>query len=82
VHFFGGGGGGLQCKHTGRHRNSQEQLRKLFRECDTNGDGVLDIQEFTKGCENKYLIKWAHLIQINSLLSFPEPYGDNRSMSI
>jgi hypothetical protein len=42
----------------------EEQLRKIFMECDTNGVGILDIQEFTKGCENKYLIKWAQVVLI------------------
>ena len=42
----------------------EAELRKLFDECDTNGDGVLDVNEFTKGCENKYLIKWAQVVLI------------------
>jgi hypothetical protein len=40
----------------------KEQLQKLFTECDTNGDGTLDKEEFTVGCANKYLIKWAQVV--------------------
>ena len=45
----------------------EEQLRKLFKECDTIGDGVLEIQEFTKGCENQYLIKWAQEPKVENI---------------
>ena len=40
----------------------KEQLQKLFTECDTNRDGTLDKGEFTVGCANKYLIKWAQVV--------------------
>jgi hypothetical protein len=39
-----------------------EQLLKLFIQCDTNGDGTLDKEEFTVGCANKYLIRWAQVV--------------------
>ena len=39
-----------------------DQLTMLFIQCDTNGDGTLDKEEFTVGCANKYLIKWAQVV--------------------
>jgi hypothetical protein len=43
----------------------KEQLQMLFTDCDTNGDGVLDKGEFTTGCANKYLIKWAQVVRVH-----------------